>query len=204
MRIYNCFVCSHPIYPSHGIMFVRNDAKEFRFCRSKCHKNFKMKRNPRKLKWTKAFRKAAGKEMVVDTTLTFAARRHVPTRYSRDLVAKTLTAMQRVEEIRRRRERVFYKTRMAGNKQKQKDADRKLVEENQHLLMAYEKDTLAQQQKQSKKLVQEFSEMEVESGEDVEVSEEEEEVVKKAVKIKVRAKKARAVASGADSMDMDA
>ena len=93
-----------------------------------------MKRNPRKLKWTKAFRKSAGKEMVVDSTLTFAARRNVPVRYNRDLVATTLKAMSRVSEIRQRRERVFYKKRMEGNKERQKAADRKLVAENEHLL----------------------------------------------------------------------
>jgi large subunit ribosomal protein L24e len=93
-----------------------------------------MKRNPRKLKWTKAFRKAAGKEMVVDSTLTFAARRNVPVRYNRDLVSKTLKAMERVSEIRQKRERVFYKKRMAGNKEREKAANRKLVAENEHLL----------------------------------------------------------------------
>ncbi|CZR54381.1 probable 60S ribosomal protein L24 [Phialocephala subalpina] len=134
MRIETCYFCSQPCYPSKGITFVRNDARVFRFCRSKCHKNFKMKRNPRKLKWTKAFRKSAGKEMVVDSTLTFAARRNVPVRYNRDLVAKTLTAMERVSEIRAKRERVFYKKRMAGNKEREKEANRKLVAENEHLL----------------------------------------------------------------------
>lgn len=134
MRVQTCHFCSSPVYPLHGILFVRNDAKEFRFCRSKCHKAFKQRRNPRKLKWTKAFRKAAGKELVVDSTLTFAARRNVPVRYNRDLVATTLTAMSRVEEIRQRRERAFYKNRMRGNAERQLAADKKLVSENAVLL----------------------------------------------------------------------
>ncbi|KNG48443.1 ribosome biogenesis protein rlp24 [Stemphylium lycopersici] len=128
------YFCSSPVYPSKGITFVRNDAKSFRFCKSKCHKNFKMKRNPRKLAWTKSFRRAHGKEMTVDSTLTFAQRRNVPVRYNRDLVQTTLKAMGRVSEIRARRERAFYKARMRGNKQRQREEDRKLVMENQHLL----------------------------------------------------------------------
>jgi large subunit ribosomal protein L24e len=93
-----------------------------------------MKRNPRKLKWTKAYRKAHGKEMVVDSTLLFAARRNVPVRYDRELVAKTLQAMERISEIRSRRERVFYKKRMAGKRARELAVARKLVAENEHLL----------------------------------------------------------------------
>ncbi len=133
-RVETCYFCSRPCYPSKGITFVRNDAKPFRFCRSKCHKNFKMKRNPRKLGWTKAFRRAHGKEMTVDSTLAFAQRRNIPVRYNREMVARTLSAMQRINEIRGRRERQFYRQRMKGQKEKELEEDRKLVLENQHLL----------------------------------------------------------------------
>lgn len=177
-------------------MFVRNDAKEFRFCRSKCHKNFKHRRNPRKLKWTKAFRKAAGKELTVDSTLTFSSRRNVPVRYNRDLVNTTLTAMDRIEEIRQKRERAFYKNRMAGNKEKDFAADKKLVEENPELLRVREVEIAKKLAKQQKREAEELEgDDEVEEDEEMEVdSEEEEEEVKEKKKIllksKVRTKRA--------------
>lgn len=151
MRIYSCHFCSSPVYPGHGITFVRNDAKVLRFCRSKCHKAFKQRRNPRKLRWTKAFRKAAGKELVVDSTLTFAARRNVPVRYNRDLVATTLKAMSRVEQIRQKRERAFYRNRMKGNKERLLESDKKLVEKNPVLLRMREVELRKKQEKAAAK-----------------------------------------------------
>jgi large subunit ribosomal protein L24e len=132
--------------------------------------------------------------MVVDTTLTFAQRRHVPTRYSRDLVAKTLNAMQRVEEIRRRRERVFYKQRMAGNKERQRAADRKLVVENQHLLLPNMRKKTVEEE------VEEVEEMDVEMLSDVEEEIESEEEEKVAVKVKASRKKQK-VSSARMEMD---
>lgn len=180
MRVYNCHFCSSPIYvsfytslastvsnkPGHGILFVRNDAKEFRFCRSKCHKNFKMKRNPRKLKWTKAFRKAAGKEMVVDSSLTFNARRHVPVRYNRELVSETLKAMTRIEEIRQKRERAFYKNRMKDNKQRDLEEDRKLVEANEVLLRQRDIELRRAAEVGEDEMMEEYDEMEVSEEEE--------------------------------------
>ncbi|KAI9932980.1 hypothetical protein ASPWEDRAFT_33991 [Aspergillus wentii DTO 134E9] len=134
MRVEACHFCSRPTYPSKGITYVRNDSKSFRFCRSKCHKNFKMKRQPRKLKWTKTHRMQAGKEMLVDSTAQFAARRNVPEKYNRDLMGHTIEAMERIGEIRERRERAFYKKRLAGKEERELEEDRKLVAENEHLL----------------------------------------------------------------------
>ncbi|PSK38365.1 ribosome biogenesis protein RLP24 [Candidozyma pseudohaemuli] len=177
MRVYSCHFCLSPVYPSKGIMFVRNDAKEFRFCRAKCHKAFKQRRNPRKLRWTKAFRKAAGKELVVDSTLTFALRRNVPVRYNRELVATTLKAMSRIEEIRQKRERAFYKNRMRGNKERQMALDRKLVEENPELLRMREVELRRKAEKKAaKEAAAELDEVESEDEDEdmMEVESEEE------------------------------
>lgn len=174
-------------------MFVRNDAKEFRFCRSKCHKAFKHRRNPRKLKWTKAFRKAAGKELAVDLTLSFSARRNVPVRYNRELVATTLKAMERVEEIRQKRERAFYKNRMLGNKERDLAADKKLVEENPVLLRMREVELqrkLEKEQQKEQQQEEEDEEMEVDEEEEQEESEQEE---KQAILLKRKSKKKKMV-----------
>ncbi|KAK3114570.1 ATPase-activating ribosome biosynthesis protein [Teratosphaeriaceae sp. CCFEE 6253] len=202
MRIETCYFCSQPCYPSKGITFVRNDAKMFKFCRSKCHKNFKMKRNPRKLAWTKSFRRAHGKEMTVDSTLQFAQRRNIPVRYNRELVATTLQAMQRVSEIRARRERQFYKNRMRGNKATQLEADRKLVAENQHLLPPRYRDQVEQVLDVEAQKV----DMELAETEDLEVEEEERleaEEKLKAEKQKTKPKRKQKLVRGGGVEEMD-
>ena len=88
MRIDKCYFCSGPIYPGHGMTFVRNDCKVFKFCRAKCHKHFKAKHNPRKLAWTKAYRKLHGNE---------------PIQYNRDMYVRTIQAMKKIADIRDRR-----------------------------------------------------------------------------------------------------
>lgn len=157
MRIEKCWFCSSSIYPGHGITFVRNDASVFRFCRSKCHKNFKMKRNPRKVKWTKAYRKLAGKELAEDATFEMERRRNRPEKYNREVVQKTIKAMERIDEIRKKRQDRFYEKRMSRSKQQQAAQDRQELEQQIHLVKAPAALQKAQQpeqevQKQEEKL----------------------------------------------------
>ena len=136
MRLEKCYFCSSTVYPGHGIQFVRNDCKIFRFCRSKCHKAFKKKRNPRKTKWTKAFRKAAGKELTVDPSFEFEKRRNVPVKYDRQLWQTSIKAMKRIDEIRIKRQNQYILNRLKKGKELRKEADVKEVEKNIHLIRA--------------------------------------------------------------------
>lgn len=163
MRLEKCYFCSSTVYPGHGIEFVRNDCKIFRFCRSKCHKAFKKKRNPRKARWTKAFRKAAGKDLAVDPSFEFEKRRNVPVKYDRQLWQNTVKAMQRITEIKTKRQNQFILNRLKKGKELRKEADVKEVEKNIHLI----KSPAARSAKLEKRLVQVIEEDDDEKMEEI-------------------------------------
>ncbi|EES98546.1 LSU ribosomal protein L24E [Giardia duodenalis assemblage B] len=102
-RIEHCSFCSKPVYPGKGICFVRNDSRVFRFCTSKCHRNFKMKRNPRKVRWTKTYRLLHNKDMATDSTYDFERRRNRAVKYDRNLWEKAVHVIDRVTEIQHAR-----------------------------------------------------------------------------------------------------
>ncbi|KAH8307863.1 probable ribosome biogenesis protein RLP24 [Drosophila kikkawai] len=134
MRIETCYFCSSKIYPGHGVNFVRNDCKIFKFCRGKCHKAFKRKKNPRKVGWTKAHRKAAGKELAIDSSFEFEKRRNVPIKYSRETWQKALVAIKRVTEIKERRTNHFVMERLRKGREMEIHMDVKDVQRNMSLI----------------------------------------------------------------------
>ncbi|GMY22510.1 probable ribosome biogenesis protein RLP24 [Fagus crenata] len=136
MRLEKCWFCSSTVYPGHGIQFVRNDAKVFRFCRSKCHKNFKMKRNPRKVKWTKAYRRLHGKDMTQDSTFEFERKRNRPERYDRNLTENTLKAIKTIDKVRSRREAKHIENRKKGKKAQERREARNELDQSISMIKA--------------------------------------------------------------------
>ncbi|CAI0398199.1 unnamed protein product [Linum tenue] len=136
MRLEFCWFCSSKIYPGHGIQFVRNDAKIFRFCRSKCHKNFKMKRNPRKVKWTKAYRRLHGKDMTKDSTFELERKRNRPERYDRNVMENTLKAIKKIDKIRHDRAADHIAQRWKPKAAKERREARKELEQSISLIKA--------------------------------------------------------------------
>ena len=199
MRIDKCYFCSVMCYPGHGTMFVRNDAKHFRFCSSKCNKLFKAKKNPRKLKWTKAYRAAHGKELVNDSILEFEQRRNIPTRYNRDLMVKTVQGMKRIEEIKIRRQQRLFDRRMAKAHAKKKQdvinelcTHEGLIKDPKDLSYIQKKKTQKENEKRKRlgqvKVEESDEEMDSESSEEIEVAKPKA-VVKAAAKTRAATKK---------------
>lgn len=164
MRIETCYFCSSRVYPGHGIQFVRNDCKIFKFCRPKCHRAFKKKKNPRKVKWTKVFRKTAGKELAVDPSFEFEKRRHVPVKYDREMWAKSVDAMKHVEKIRQRRQSQYMMQRLRKGRELEKQRDIKEVQRDLSLIRSPAAG-LKQRRAMEESIVEEIHESDVEMEE---------------------------------------
>ncbi|KAK7602601.1 hypothetical protein V9T40_008190 [Parthenolecanium corni] len=136
MRIDACYFCSSKMYPGHGMHFVRNDCKVFKFCRSKCLKAFKKKKNPRRVKWTKAYRKTVGKELAVDPSFEFEKRRNVPVKYDREFWQKSLEAIKKIEDIKSKRQSSFVMRRLRQATAIEQQRDNREVQINKSLIRA--------------------------------------------------------------------
>merc|ERR1711863_65116 len=64
-----------------------------------------------------------GKELAVDPSFEFEKKRNVPVKYDRELWQNSINAMQRVEEIKNKRQahHIFQRMKMAKKIQKAKD-----------------------------------------------------------------------------------
>ena len=63
------------------------------------------------LKWTKAYRRAKGKDLVKDEVLSFEKQRDTPLKYSREVWDNTVESMKKMNEIKHRREAQDIKNR---------------------------------------------------------------------------------------------
>ena len=95
---------------------------------------FKHKKNPRKTRWTKAFRKAAGKELTVDASFEFEKRRNAPVKYDRQLWSDTVKAIQRIEEIKQKRQANYVMKRLRRGRVFERERDLKEVKRDLALI----------------------------------------------------------------------
>ncbi|KAL4090981.1 hypothetical protein QTP88_025730 [Uroleucon formosanum] len=134
MRIDTCYFCSSKIYPGHGMHFVRNDCKVFKFCRSKCHRAFQKKKNPRRVRWTKAYRKAVGKELAVDPSFEIEKRRNIPMKYDREFWQMSMEAIKKVTEIQKKRQSTYVMQRLRKGREVEQHRDIREVQRDMSLI----------------------------------------------------------------------
>jgi len=108
----------------------------FRFCRSKCRRAFNKKKNPRKSKWTLTYRKIAEKELQVDPSFDFEKRQNIPLKYSRKFWNNTVSAIEKINEIKQRRENHFVMKRLRKGTLREIHSEIKDVQKNMSLIQS--------------------------------------------------------------------
>lgn len=158
----------------------------------------------------------------MDSTLEFEKRRNVPVKYDRELVATTVSAMTRIQEIKARRERAFFKARMLAAKPVSIRTDALEVLSGSHLLGRDKDSPLVQKarlaaeikaRKKEKRRAARLEEQVNEMQQDLEMEDAAEEkerdvdmdsATREKIKIKVPATKKRVVSSSKRSALMPA
>lgn len=131
----NCYKLCYKYYnlciSSCHILFI---LQIFKFCRSKCHAAFKKKKNPRKVKWTKAYRKTVGKDLAVDPSFEFEKRRNIPLKYNRELWQNAIDAIKKVETIKQKRQNLHIMQRLRKGRELEQERDIKEVQRDLSLI----------------------------------------------------------------------
>lgn len=144
MRIEKCYFCSCNVYPGHGSTVCRSDGKAFNFCRSKCLKAFKNKKNPRKTRWTKIYRTIAKKELVAVTE----RRINEPPVLTREKILERIAQIPRIIERSAKNSATFIKERILKVRESRKDGEIAHIEKHRHLV---EKDAARETAKATKR-----------------------------------------------------
>merc|ERR1712066_559166 len=101
------------------------------------------------MKWTKAYRKTHGKELMYDSTLDFEKKKEEPLRYNRETYVKTVQAMGRIEEIKKKREKRYRNERVKEAKKRNNDlVDRILTKKADYIKNKDVKDKYKDKQNQ--------------------------------------------------------
>jgi len=102
MDLKTCSICGNRIYPGHGSVFVKNNFKIFRFCRSKCRKLFLLKKNPYFLRWTKLSRSIRGRSLKINSKIFTGLTNSLSKKnnYNLYVTMQILFLCKKVEKIR--------------------------------------------------------------------------------------------------------
>ncbi|KAK7060687.1 60S ribosomal protein L24 [Halocaridina rubra] len=87
MKLQLCQYSGFKIYPGHGKTMVRTDGRTYVFLNSKCERGFRLKRNPREVRWTILYRR---KHKKVDEE-TSKKRTRRTQKFQRAIVGASLT-----------------------------------------------------------------------------------------------------------------
>lgn len=112
-----------------------------------------------------AYRKSAGKDLQVDPSFDFEKRRNVPVKYNRELWTNTLVAIEKINEIRERRERHFVMTRLRKGTERDIHNDVRDVKKNMSLIRS---PAVGLKERRAKEEAQEKVMMETEGEEEIE------------------------------------